>query len=174
MVERIFAEDEMELSEVDPQWDSDTLLNQRSIFYLKDVVGLLKLDPLKVKRRAGDLLKREENPWHVMGVRKMWTHWVVRMAVFAPYYRQHFKSKIVAVDPAWNGNLLLQQRGLFLLTAVCKLIPFSPHQLRYRAKKNPDAKTEYGIWKDPDLNAFVVDMEIFSGWVRTLWNGDFN
>jgi hypothetical protein len=63
----------------------------------------------------------------------------------------------------------LNQDGLFLLTDVCRLIPFSTHQLRYQAKRNRNAREEYGIWKDADLNAFVVDMTIFSAWINELW-----
>ena len=173
LVEQIFEEDEMVLSEFNPDWNAEDLLKQKSIFYLKDIVEVLKLDPLKVKRRANELQKKGRNPWEAMGVRKMWTHWIVRMTRFAPYYTKHFQPKISSIDPNWDGNTLLKQKGCYLLTAVCKLIPFSAHQLRYRAKRNPNAKEEYGIWKDADLNAFVVDMSIFSTWVRTLWEGDF-
>ena len=172
MVEQIFQQDEMNLSEVDQEWTQEQLLERKSIFYLKDIVDILTLDPVKVKRKANELIKKDENPWEIMGVRKMWTHWIVRMAVFAPYYRQHFRSKISQVDASWDGNTLLRQEGIFLLTAVCKLIPFSAHQLRYRAKTNPRSAEEYGIWKEPELNAFVVDMRIFSEWIRNLWSSE--
>lgn len=173
MVEQIFDKDEMALSEVHGDWDAETLLKQKSIFYLKDIVDTLEIDPLKVKRRANEIQKKGRSPWEVMGVRKMWTHWIVRMTIFAPYYKKNFEPKISRIESSWDGNTLLKQKGIFLLTAVCKLIPFSAHQLRYRAKRNPQSKTEYGIWKEKDLNAFVVDMEIFSKWVKTLWEGDF-
>ena len=174
MVEKIFEEDEMALCEVNPDWTAEDLLSQKSIFYLKDILKILYLDPVKVKRRANDLIKREESPWETMGVRKMWTHWIVRMSVFAPYYTKHLRSKVRPIDPDWDGNTLLKQDGLFLLTSVCKLIPFSAHQLRYRAKTNPNAPEEYGIWKEDDLNAFVVDMKKFSTWVKDLWKGEFS
>ncbi len=174
MVEIIFAEDEMALSEVSSDWSAEELLSHKSIFYLKDILEILQLDPVKVKRKANDLKKKGQSPWEIMGVRKMWTHWIVRMSIFAPYYRDHLRSKVKPVDPNWDGNTLLKQDGLFLLTAVCKLIPFSAHQLRYRAKTNDNSREEYGIWKETDLNAFVVDMEIFSKWVKGLWNGEFS
>lgn len=173
MVEQIFEKDEMQLIEVHPDWDVETLLEKESIFYLKDIVDPLEIDPLKVKRRANEIQKKGESPWEVMGVRKMWTHWIVRMSVFAPYYKKHFEPRISRIDPSWDGNTLLKQNGTFLLTSVCKLIPFSAHQLRYRAKRNPNSKEEYGIWKEKDLNAFVVDMTTFSAWIKTLWGGEF-
>ena len=173
MAEKIFEDDEMQLSEVNSAWSPEELLKQQSIFYLKDIVDPLLLDPVKVKRKAKDIEKKGEVPWKVMGVRKMWTHWIVRMSVFSPYYKQYFESKVRQIDPSWDGNTLLKQEGVFLLTAVCKLIPFSAHQLRYRAKTNPNSDKEYGIWKEKDLNAFVVDMKIFSKWVTGLWSGEF-
>ena len=174
MVEQIFQEDEMALSEVSPDWTPEELLAQKSIFYLKDIVEPLMLDPVKVKRRANEMKKKGKSAWDVMGVRKMWTHWIVRMSIFSPFYKKNFKSKIRHLDPNWDGNTLLKQEGIFLLTAVCRLIPFSAHQLRYRAKTNPNSAKEYGIWKEDKLNAFVVDMGIFSKWVKGLWNGDFS
>jgi hypothetical protein len=174
MVEKIFEKDEMVMSEVKPEWTEQDLIAQKTIFYLKDILEKLQLDPVKVKRKANDLIKKGQDPWKVMGVRKLWTHWIVRMSIFAPYYSEHLKPRVSPIRPEWDGNTLLKQKGLFLLTAVCKRIPFSPHQLRYRAKINPKAKDEYGIWKEEDLNVFVVDMEVFSKWVKGLWGGEFS
>ena len=168
-IERIFEEDEMNLREVDKTWSKEDLLSKHDLFFLKDVVKILDLDPAKVKKKA----KEYEDPWKDMGVRKMWTHWIVRMKVFAPFYRKHLVSKVQSPRPEWDGNTLLKQKGTYYLTDVCKLIPFSTHQLRYQAKKNPRAKEEYGVWKDPKLKGFLVDMEIFGPWINSLWDGNF-
>lgn len=174
MVDIIFEEDEMTLSQVNPSWNEAELTAKESIFYLKDILEVLQLDPAKVKRKANEFSDRGQDPWKTMGVRKMWTHWIVRMSVFSHYYRENLKPKVKSINPDWDGNTLLKQDGCFLLTAVCKRIPFSPHQLRYRAKINPNAKDEYGIWKEKDLNAFVVDMKVFSNYIKGLWNGKFS
>lgn len=169
-VEKVFEEDEMNLREVDLNWSKDELLSKEDLFFLKDVVKVLDLDPAKVKKKAKDL---DGDPWQIMGVRKMWTHWIVRMKIFSPFYKKHLVSKVKSPDPAWDGNTLLKQKGIFFLTDVCKLIPFSTHQLRYQAKKNPNAKEEYGVWKDPKLKGFLVDMEKFGPWINSLWDGNF-
>ena len=174
MKDRIFEKDEMTLDEVNQEWGRDELLAQRSIFYLKDVVDILLLDPARVKKHANELKKKNISAWRVMGVRKMWTHWIVRMSIFSSYYTEHLQSGVRKIDPSWDGNTLLKQKGIFPLTSVCKLIPFSAHQLRYRAKKNPNAAKEFGIWKDEDSKTFVVDMEPFSIWIQGLWGGKFN
>ena len=171
---RIFAKDEMELRSVDQDWSREELLGQSGIFFVKDVVRILGIDSAKVKRHVKDLEAKQEVPWDVMGVRKIWNHWIVRMTVFAPYYRRHLIPKVNQIDENWDGNTLLQQKGTYFLTDVCKCIPFTTHQLRYQAKRNPNAKKDYGIWKDRKMNVFLVEMERFAPWVNKLWEGNFS
>lgn len=172
-VERIFEDDEMTLGTVDRSWTADELLEQECIFFLKDVVGSLGIDAYKVKRHCREMEKNGATPWEVMGVGKTWSHWIVRMKVFAPYYRKHLMPKAQRVPKTWDGNTLLQQKGVFYLTDVCNLIPFTTHQIRYQAKKNPESKAEFGVWKDQELQLFLVDMSRFSKWVKTLWQGHY-
>lgn len=166
---KIFEADEFKRRPVPQDWDERKLLQQQGVFFLKDVVKVLSVDPLRIKRHARNLLAEGRSPWQVMGTRKVWNHWVVRMKVFAPYYRAHLISPFRRIDPDWDANDLLNQNGNFLLTEVCRLIPFSTQQLRYQAKKNPRAREGMGIWKDRDINIFLVDMERFSHWIRRLW-----
>ena len=171
--QRIFEEDEMDLRQVDSRWTPKECLEQDGIFFLKDIVKILAMDPIKVKRKAKEIEERHASPWEVMGARKVWNHWIIRMRVFAPFYRKHLVSKVRDISPDWDGNTILEQKGLFYLTEVARLLPFSTHQLRYQAKRNPRAKEEYGIWKDPELACFLVDMERFGPWIRSLWEGGF-
>ena len=99
---------------------------------------------------------------------------MVRMKVFADYYRKHLVPKVERVEDHWDGNTLLSQKGRYLLTDVCKKLPFTSHQIRYQANKSRNARAEYGMWKDKDLNAFIIDMEKFSPWIKRLWSGDFS
>lgn len=167
--ELIFAQDEMKLIKVESHWTAESLLAQEGIFFLKDILELLELDGVKVIKHARDMEKDGQNPWEVMGMRKVWNHWAIRMTVFAPYYKEHLKSAVRNVRDHWDANMLLKQEGLFLLTDVCRLLPFTAYQIRYQAKKNPNAKEEYGIWKDDELKRYLVDMGIFSGWIKQLW-----
>ena len=174
VVEKIFEADEMTLGEVNSSWDVETLLNKECIFFLKDIVGILGLESAKVKKHSKELEKKGKNPWIEMGVGKTWNHWIVRMKVFAPYYRKHLIPKAKRIPKDWDGNELLKQTGTFYLTEVCDLIPFTTHQIRYQAKKNPKSKKEYGVWKDKELQLFLVDMKVFSKWVKTLWDGNYS
>ena len=173
IVEKVFDEDEMVLSDFDKNWSAKDLLNKNEIFFLKDVAKVLKFDVNKIKKRAKEQELAGLSPWAEMGCRKIWSHWLVRMKDFAPYYRKHLVPRVNKIEAEWDGNTLLSQKGRFLLTEVCKKLPFTSHQIRYQANKSNNAKEEYGLWKDKELNAFVVDMEIFSAWIKRLWNGDF-
>ena len=170
---KIFEDDEMTLRSVNTRWTEEDLLGEEGVFFLKDVVKVLDLDPVKVKKKAKEIEAKGLSTWDVMGARKVWNHWILRMTVFAPYYRKNLVSRVRSIEDTWDGNRLLTEKGLFFLTDVCRLIPFSTHQLRYQAKRNPRSKKEYGIWKDPELNSFVVDMERFGPWINSLWDGDF-
>ncbi len=170
MSEHIFDSDEMALQNVDPNWTVEQLLSRNGVFFLKDIVGVLGFDPLKVKKEAKRSQSAGKSSWETIGVKKIWNHWIVRMTVFAPYYRKRLVSNIRKIPPGWDGNRLLEEKGLFLMTEVCKHIPFSAHQIRYRAKQSANSKQELGVWKDTDHNTFVVQMEVFSAWVKRLWS----
>ncbi len=172
-VEKIFEDDEMKLMKVDKSWTQEYLLALDGIFFLKDVVGPLELDSAKVIKKAKEVQASGQSSWKVMGARKVWNHWAVRMKVFGPYYLKHLKSRVKTIKEEWDSNLLLKQKGIFLLSEVCELIPFSTYQIRYQAKQNERAVEEYGIWKDPELNRFVVNMEVFAEWIKSLWKGNY-
>ena len=169
----IFELDEMDLIQVKSIWTEDELLSKKGIFFLKDIAGILELDPAKVKKAARDIQNRGESSWERMGARKIWNHWIIRMTAFAPYFRKHLKSKYKNIPKDCNGNTLLEQKGLFLLTEVCRFIPFSAHQIRYQAKTHPRAKEEFGVWKEKKIGLFVVQMELFGPWIRGLWKDGF-
>ena len=164
-----FQSDEQQLMDVDASWTPQELLEKENIFFLKDLNKVLDIDTTKVKKVARELKSKGGSTWDTMGIRKIWNHWMVRMTVFAPYFRENLISKVRTVKKNWDGNQLLQQKGLFLLTDVCKLIPFTSYQLRYQAKKNPNSREEFGVWKDKEMKTYLVDMEIFAEWVNTLW-----
>jgi len=163
----------MQARTVNAGWSRQELLAQEGIFFLKDIVGKLELTSTKVKQAARAIAAAGQCPYRVMGARKVWNHWAVRMSVFRGYYLEHFAPVVRRVEADWNGNRLLQEKGLFVLADVCHRLPFNAHQLRYQAKTNPDSRRQYGIWKDPAIGAYVVDMEPFAAWIGRLWRGAF-
>ena len=172
--ELVFAQDEMDLKEVGRHWTQKDLLSEEGVFFLKDTVDLLQINSAMIKRNARELRQKNLSAWKIMGVRKIWNHWIIRMTVFAPYYKKHLKSKVHKLRGILDANTLLNQTGIYYLTDVCRYLPFSAHQLRYQAKNNPNSKHDYGLWKDQKLNAFIVEMEVFSKWVKRLWAGHFS
>ena len=174
-IDMIFNEDEMRLLSVKPEWSEEDMLNQQGIFFLKDVALKLEIHSSEFKKEARVLEKMGKDPWDVMGIRKTWTHWQVRMVKFAPYFRAHRLPKIHTVEKTWDGNTLLSQKGRFYLTDVCEKIPFSTHQIRYQVRRSANPKEEYGVWKDDQYKAYLVEMEAFAKWMKRIWvEGDFS
>ena len=170
MSNKIFDPDEMKLNSVDPVWTVEQLLNQDGIFFLKDVAALLDIPTLDFKNKARKIQKNGDNAWETMGLRKTWTHWQVRMKVFAPFFKQWWTCpKVDQVEDEWDANDLMAQTGMFYLNDVCRKIPFTPRQVRYQISKHEDPKNQLGVWKDPNLKSFIVDMSLFSKWIRKVW-----
>jgi len=174
-VEVVFNPDEMELKSVDPEWTEEELLDQEGIFFLKDVAAKLQIHPQEFKKHAKELENKGNNPWEKMGIRKTWTHWQVRMKVFGPYFRAWHLPRINKVKEDWDGNTLLSQKGQFYLSDVCEKIPFSTHQIRHQIRKSENPGDEYGVWKDPAYKGYLVQMEVFSKWIKRIWTtGEFH
>jgi hypothetical protein len=157
---------------VDPTWTEEELLAQDGIFFLKDVAGQLNIPSLEFKNQAKKLQKRGKNPWEVMGIRKTWTHWQVRMKLFAPYFKEWWDCpKVQTVEEDWNANELLANPGIYYLNDVCRKLPFTTRQIRYQMQKHDNPKEQLGVWKDQNLKSFLVDMDTFSNWIKSVWSG---
>lgn len=163
-----FQKDEL-LSKVNNQWSVHSLLAQPALFFLKDVCARLEISSLSVADHARSLIEQGQDAYAVMGVRKVWNHWYVRMKVFAPYYLAHLKTDIRQVQRGWDANTLLAQKGLFLLSQVCKCIPFSSGQLRHQARKL--TVEQCGIYKNGVT--YLIKMEVFGPWLSRLWQEGF-
>jgi len=171
----IFKPDEMELREVNPKWSRAELLKQKGIFFLKDLVDPLNLSRTVVYNRRDALLASKRDPWRVMGLRKFWSHWQIRMKVFAPYYRRYLIPIYDEIPVDWDANRLVhQKKGVYKLREVCKLIPFTSEQIRYRTKTHKDPRQTMGVWKDKASEQYVVDLAIFSPWLKHLWTKTFD
>ncbi len=164
-----FDHNELLITNVPREWSKEELLSKECLFFLEDLQELLNINPHEVKKKLKEIRDSGESSWKVMGVKKVWAHWVVRMKVFAPFYQEHFSFLIRTVPKDWDINRLLHEKGLFPLARVEKLLPLKPNQLRYQAKKNPNSRAGMGIWKHEKENIFVVDMEIFKTWLTNFW-----
>ncbi|MCB1049531.1 MAG: hypothetical protein H6510_12415 [Acidobacteria bacterium] len=168
-IPKIFDQDEMGLLPVDPNKSTDELLNLQGVFYLKDVARHLDINSQDLKRKAKELEVKGESPWEVMGIRKTWSHWIVRMSKFSPYFRKFMLPKLATVQDEWDTNEMLNQKGVFYLSDVCTKLPFTVHNIKYQVRRNPKSRDLYGVWKDPDYKTYLVDMEVFANWIRRVW-----
>lgn len=155
----IFDDQEMKLLKVEKGWSQDELLSQQGMFFLKDIVKRLELDNLKISNRAIQLGDRS---WLDLGVKKVWGHWIVKMSVFKNHW-DCFLPDYQCVKNDWTAEKLLEQKGLFLLSAICRVLPVTPYQIRQEVKKE---KCRI-IWKDG--TRFVLDMETFAPWFKSRW-----
>jgi len=96
-VNLIFEPDEMKFVGADSAWDIDYLLSQEGIFYLKDVCKILHIAPHQIHKRRTDLLQQGKDPWIVMGIRKIFSHWCLRMKIFSRYCRDQIIPETVAI-----------------------------------------------------------------------------
>ena len=164
----VFAEDETN-TVFDLKWSAEELLAQAGVFFLKDVVKILKIDPAKIKKAANRIRDDGGDSYKVMGARKIFDRWVVRIEVFASYYVGNLIPKVQKVKPEWDGNLLLTQKGIYFLSDVCALLPITNVQLRYQAHRTADSRRKFGVWRDEELKTFLVDMAIFGPWLGNYW-----
>jgi len=169
MTQAFLESDEMNLRKPDPQDTAESLLCKEGLFFLKDVLPVLDLDMPQLKKKIKALEREGENLYAVMGVRKVWNHWLVRMTVFSEWLKTNYRPKWRKIPPEWDGNFLLKQRDVFLLSHATKLLPVSLHQVRHQAKQNPRSKEEMGVWKDSKEGLYLVDMARFSQWFIELW-----
>lgn len=168
-IPKVFDKDEMSLKGIDPNVSSDELLTMDGVYYLKDIAKALDLSPADLKRRAHNFEDKGFDPWDQMGVRKTWSHWIVRMTKFSPYFRKFMLPRLNAVDPKWDSNEMLSKKGIFYLSEVCEKLPITPHHIKYQVRRNKHPREEYGVWKDPEYKTYLVDMEIFSKWIAKIW-----
>ncbi len=169
-VPKIFDKDEMSLKSIDPNISSDELLNTEGVYYLKDVAKLLEIAPHDLKRRAHTFEDKGRDPWEIMGVRKTWSHWIIRMTRFSPYFRKFMLPRLNAVESKWDSNEMLAQKGIFYLSEVCEKLPLTPHHIKYQVRRNKKSREQFGVWKDIEYKTYLVDMEVFSKWIEKIWN----
>lgn len=165
----IFHDDELQQLSVPKGATAEWVLKQDALFFLKDIVGVLNISPHRVQRDAKRLLMEEKDPYSLIGVRKVWSHWQVRMSVFRDYYLNDLRSEIQSVPVEIDGNELLCLSGIFRLSEVCRKIPFTAQQISHQAKKRKNSREEMGVWKDKRF--FLVDMETFADWLTSVWHG---
>lgn len=160
-VEIIFQADELHFQRCQKHWARKDLLQQEGLFHFKDVNHLLQIEAPLLKQHYEQELSKGTSPWLTIGVRKVWTQWLLRMKVFAPYYQEALEPPFLPVAKHWDADTLLHQRGVFRLTDVCRTISYKPAQFYRFAKKQ-----NIGAWKDHKLNLWLLNMEEFAPWLQ--------
>lgn len=166
-----FEPDERKLEVPDPKWSKDNLLGQKALFYLKDVGKFLDFDWTLVKIYC-ERQKIDQNIWETMGLARLYSHWIVKMARFSIWYRASIFSKIRKPDPSWTIEELLAQQDHFFLADITKALAIFIN-LR-TVYDNPKPYKERGIWRAKEISRYVVDMSLFSKWAMDEWGKLFD
>ena len=126
IVDKVFEADEMAMNKADLNWKPGQLLRTEGVFYLKDVVKILNINDVELRRMVreiGPVRARDE-----IGIITQFRLWRVRMKIFSEYYRQALRPPLRVVDPDWDLNTLLKEDGSFRLQEVGQLLPLDPAQ----------------------------------------------
>lgn len=162
-----FEADESRMMKPHPSWDKPSLLSQKGIFYLKDL-----LEPLGLEMRFLKRMLQGSDLYQKMGVGKLWTKYIVRMTVFAPWYQDYTPLPSVRVEQVptgWDAKMLIHKgKGIYSLVQVCRLLPLSPRQLRYRVNTRQE---DIGVWFDKGMAMYLVNMAVFRLWIGPLLAG---
>ena len=160
-IPRILDADEI-LKNLSPPISPDELLDRKGLFFLAQVAEYLPLNKREVIRHAR-FLGREA--YRVMGLVHLVSRWFVRMKVFAPYYRAHPELRLRRVPRDRETSALRDDTGIYRLSEITPRLPIDPKRLRHRVRRDPDqARKEMGIWKEPKLDTYLVDMTVFGSW----------
>ena len=144
------------------------LLRAEGLFPLEAVTARLDIDSANLKQWAWECEKEGGSPEREIGIIRTNTGWLLHMGYFREFYHNGLRHRPRPVHPDWDANRLLRQKGRFLLTDVCRKLPFTIDQIRYRIKTASDPETEMGIIRR--RNRHLVDMEIFAKWIRGIWH----
>ena len=143
-------------------WTAAILLSKSGHFSVVSVAKILGYSSSNLKTMGHDVGPKT-------GVIHNHKIWYVDMPTFAAYYFDHLSNDVKKIDPSWDANQLLRQKGVFYLSEIIHLLPFKSDQLRYQGKKS-GAKETMGLWRDG--GAWHVDMPTFSSWVSKFWRKD--
>ena len=150
------------------------LLSQTGWFYLREVFTVL--DPGgtgKYKlafKQVARIRERGDNPFQVMGHRKIGGRVAVLMERFAPWYLTNPIFRTHKLDPHMSFQDFLAQKDCFYrLSEVCKYykdhLPYSYLVLKRGADKRHDPLNEVGIVKSD--TTYLVALPRFEQWLRT-------
>ncbi|CAM2008743.1 hypothetical protein [Acanthopleuribacter pedis] len=152
---------------------ADELLQQEGWFLMVDVfrvldpedTGKYKLAFKQIKR----LISKNQEPFDIMGRRKLGGRVLLLMEKFAPWYRNNPMFKLTKLEASVSFNEFMQLEGeyFFRLSEVCNayadFLPYSYAILKRDADRREDALAEIGVCKFD--TTYIVQMPRFRDWL---------
>jgi len=161
----IFSPSELEIRKPDSSWTCEDILGASGLFYLKDISRKLRINTYIVARFYREQGSANSVFWVKYGIRKIWTHWVVKMEVFANTYEEHLKPEFERIDKYKSKKELLTSNKVFQATDVCRVFSFHRGRLRQILLNKSSDRIDIGVWKSLRHNVYLVDMKKFSDWL---------
>lgn len=164
---------QLKIQTISEDLDPETLLAQQGWFLLREVFTVLDREDTGKYKLAFKQIQRlrilDQDPFEVMGHRKVGGRVVVWMERFAPWYLANPIFRTQKVEPGMSFSEFLQQpSGFFKLSEVCKQfqehLPYSYLVLKRGADKRVDPLNEIGIVKSD--TTYLVSLPRFEAWLR--------
>jgi hypothetical protein len=158
---------------VKPGVTEDQLLSEKGWFFLRDLFEVLDPeDSGKYKlafKQIQRLIEKDQDPFEVMGRRKVGGRVVVKMERFAPWYRGNPMFKTRKLDGTMSFKEFLEQKDCyFRLSQVCNhyenFLPYTYSYLKREADRREDSLAEMGVLKCD--TTYLVALPRFEEWLR--------
>lgn len=162
------------IQNVNPEATAQELLSSEGWFYLREVFAVLDREETgKYKlafKQISRIRDRGNDPFKVMGHRKIGGRVAILMERFAPWYKNNPIFRTHKLNPEMSFQDFLAQRDCYYrLSEVCKhykdYLPYSYLVLKRGADKRLDPLNEVGIVKSD--TTYLVALPRFQEWLHT-------
>lgn len=179
-----FDPEELLWPSVDARTDKYSLLMMKGMFHFRHIRSILNLKSSTLTALKNKCAKNKVDMYQEYGVKKVaGSQYIIRMSRFSRYYTEHYLGKKSSGTPykvqvvpqdAQNVNSIFRLKGIYKFNDIRSLPPLSQFAERILTKIQP-VKSEIenlcGIWLDPTVNEYVVNMEVFKRWfLEHMWN----
>ena len=156
-----------ELKGIPESWGALDILKYDGLVYLRQITQRLCFQEETAIEKAKTLEEAGCAMWEDLGIRKVWTFWVVNMPLFKKIYLRYF-FPYQQVRDEWQPGQLLVEDGPFLLDHVCAKLPPKKAALL----RSGVGQAESGITTDEQMKCKVIDLKHFRAWITRNKQGD--
>ncbi len=164
----------IELKSIRPGTDTAELLSQRGWYLMREVFQALDPgsdDKYKLAfKQIQRLIDQGQDPFLIMGRRKLGARVCVLMERFAPWHRANLllQAERLTHGPHRFSDFMAIQNGFYHLAEVCRrfadYLPYSYVYLKRESDKRVDPRREMGVFKYD--TTYLTEMPRFAQWLQ--------